>query len=252
VVRAERALHTAYAAVLGSWLTRVRSRVVQGSRVDPSALAATVPTFSTGVDNVVDIQVREIFERAFEAEAGFEPNANFHVERYLTTARNRMTNTPDSVYHMIRQEIADATAQGMPVEELALAVDKVLGNEGVETWANRGMVVARTETIAAYNAGTFAGMQSLAGQLGGEWEKGWLSTHDNKTRPTHQAADIETSGTGQRVPLGEPFIVGGFAGMYPGSPELPPQECIQCRCSLVLLRPGERPSLADRHMRKSS
>lgn len=55
----------------------------------------------------------------------------------------------------------------------------------------------------------------------------WVAHHDNRTRATHMAAD------GQTVKVGMTFRVGGFPLRYPGDPEGPIQEIINCRCVLV-------------------
>lgn len=70
------------------------------------------------------------------------------------------------------------------------------------------------------------------------------STEDNRTRPTHQAADL------QRVPLGTPFQVGGFELRFPGDPMGPPQEVIQCRCTSLLVEVGESIDLSNRQFKR--
>ena len=54
----------------------------------------------------------------------------------------------------------------------------------------------------------------------------WLSERDDRVRPTHITAD------GQRVPVDEPFLVGGYRMMYPTDNSLGagPEEIVNCRC----------------------
>ncbi len=61
----------------------------------------------------------------------------------------------------------------------------------------------------------------------GELDKEWVSVADNLVRPAHLAAD------GQKVPLSQPFIVGGQALMIPGDATLGASagNVINCRCS---------------------
>ena len=61
----------------------------------------------------------------------------------------------------------------------------------------------------------------------GAGRKRWVTRRDDRVRPTHAAAD------GQTVPVGEPFIVGGWALMFPGDPVAPLVETAGCRCVLI-------------------
>lgn len=54
--------------------------------------------------------------------------------------------------------------------------------------------------------------------------KTWIAILDNKTRPTHAAADF------QQVAINENFIVGGLQAKYPRDENLPAEESIGCRC----------------------
>lgn len=93
--------------------------------------------------------------------------------------------------------------------------------------------IARTETMKAANAGSF--------ELFKAWEvvelKEWLSTNDNRTRPTHIRAGAQyiEGGNPGPIPLDEPFIVGGQQMMYPldGSLGAHVKEIAQCRCSVA-------------------
>ena len=61
----------------------------------------------------------------------------------------------------------------------------------------------------------------------GAGRKRWVTRRDDRVRPTHAAAD------GQTVLVGEPFIVGGWALMFPGDPVAPLVETAGCRCVIT-------------------
>src|SRR5699024_7246093 len=69
--------------------------------------------------------------------------------------------------------------------------------------------------------------------LGIELHKVWVATLDPRTRPTHFAAD------GQRVPLDGEFQIGDSLLTFPGDPNGPAREVVNCRCALVMLEPGD-------------
>jgi len=77
--------------------------------------------------------------------------------------------------------------------------------------------IARTESVAAANAGSFEGMRQ-----GGVSRHEWLSSRDEWVRETHDTAD------GQTVSLGEPFQVGDGQLLYPGDPDGPAGETVNC------------------------
>lgn len=250
VVRAEQKLVAAFTAVIRSLAPRMAREVFSHGVVDPVAALQVKQSMLTALEPQVEVVLHEVMHDGFvdwSDESRWEPDALAQVYDYIAGARNRMVNTPDSVFSMIKREMAKAAREGASMDDFAAQIDKIFLAEGVSAWQNRALTVARTELIGAYNAGTFAGMVSEAKQVGGDWEKLWLSTEDQRVRPTHHAADFHLGSNPQRVNLFAPFIVGGFPLMFPGDPSGPPQEVINCRCVPLMVRPGEHPTMTNRH-----
>lgn len=249
MLKAESKLYTAFVALLERWAAKVKKLVFGGAVPDISAMAAAQPQFAQSVDTLVDVEIREIFDDAARdyVDDG-DPDALTRTTSYLNQARNRLVGIPDRVYAQVRGEVMKATTQGWSIDELSESIDKILAEADAQVWKNRARTIARTEAVGAYNAGRFAGFRSLAGALGGKWEKVWLETHDHRTRLTHQ--EREGGVGGARIPLGELFKVGLGLGMYPGDPMLPPEETINCRCSILLVREGETLDYANRQYRR--
>jgi hypothetical protein len=157
-----------------------------------------------------------------------------------------MVDVPDQVYGLVASQITQGSGLGESIPELAARVDQVLSATGTARWANRSTVVARTEAIGAANFGRYDSFQAMAEEFPDEqFELMWLATLDGKTRGTHQEAD------GQRVPQGDPFIVGGAMMRFPGDPFGPSEETIQCRCTTLMVRPGEAVDTTDRQFIES-
>jgi hypothetical protein len=241
MVKAERSLFRSYLGMLSKWIDGVRDRVVHGRVVDPPAVFAAAPAFRLALGDVIDVQVREIYQSAWHDVMLAAPLPPGRVESYLQVAKNRLVNVPDEVYTLITSEVAKAHHEGAAIGELAARIETVLSDNEVATWKNRALVVARTEAIGAYNAGTHAGFLSYAAQLGGEWEHGWLATHDERVRPTHLAADLGTPEPASACRWTSRSRWARPCWTHPGArgPVALPEEVIQCRCSQVLLRPGE-------------
>lgn len=251
MLRVERRIERAYARLYRTWLPQVKEAVTAGFGVfDPVGVYATRPAYDRVISELVDTELHEVYAEAFDRVAGASPDEDAadlrNVFAYLDGVKNRMSQTPDSVFTQITEKVRQGASEGWAPDELAAHIDGILSDSGTPNWPGRAMVVARTEAIGAYNAGTHAGFLAYAAQEGGQWEHSWLATHDDHTRPTHAR---RTGADGQRVPLGQPFIVGGFALAYPGDPAGPPQEVVQCRCSELLHRVGEELDYSDRHFR---
>jgi uncharacterized protein with gpF-like domain len=181
----------------------------------------------------------ETVSRSFD----LDPN----IVDYLQSARNRLRNFPNELYALIQRLVARGLDRGNSVQDVAEEIRKVLQATGNDTYRNRAITVARTETIGATNAGSFAAAQALADVTGDPApEKIWLATDDTRTRPTHNLAD------GQRVPLMQPFIVGGFPLQFPGDPSGPPGEVINCRCTILNVTRGEELDWTDRQYRQNA
>jgi len=84
----------------------------------------------------------------------------------------------------------------------------------------RAEMVARTEIMRASNASSH--------NLYRDWgvtQKEWFAALDDRTRPSHREAH------GQRVGIDDTFTVGGAKMQYPGDPNGPLDEFINCRCT---------------------
>ena len=94
----------------------------------------------------------------------------------------------------------------------------------------RAKMIARTEALRATHAGIHeAFMQAVDGGhlYADEIVREWDATRDSRTRPDHTAAH------GQKRGLNKPFLVGGSSMMYPGDPNAPARQVINCRCGVA-------------------
>lgn len=241
--KAERNIFQRVWDFLREWSARLTSAVFgRGRRVTPSGVYETEPWFRAAADDVL-VVIEGEWDEAHDDVTDTDPE-DYARREFTEGARNRLVRVPDSVYSLITREVFAADRDGLDTDELAEKIDAILATSGAQRWQNRARTIARTEATAAYNAGTLEGFKSLARSLGGSWEKAWLDCDDDRVRPTHRAAD------GQRVPLLGHFNVGGFPALHPGDFDLPARESVNCRCGMLLLRPGEAINYANRNFRE--
>jgi hypothetical protein len=152
------------------------------------------------------------------------------AEDFIAGAANRWDFVGGDVWENARTQLLDGFQQGESIPQLA---DRVRGAAGLSQ--RRATAVARTEVVAASNAGSFA----TAELSGLDMVKVWLATDDERTRPTHNTAD------GQRQPLKEPFLVGISSLAFPGDPGGAAEETHNCRCSITYEIPDEVAAVAQ-------
>ncbi len=247
VAASERDIRRQFWAELSGWLVETARAVLRGGqRPNPDAVWARVPAWRDSVDLVVRGSIRQAMGLAFRRLLPDEPwEQRVRVTSYLAEVRNRLVRVPDEVFDLVAHQMATGINLGEGIPELRDRVDGVLSTTRSERWPNRATVVARTEAVGSLNAGRTEAFRAAA-ELEPDivFERIWLSTDDHRTRSTHVEAD------GQRVPLAQPFLVGGFELAFPGDPSGPPQETIQCRCTSLLVEQGETVDMSNRQFRR--
>ena len=242
LVAAEQGVFQQYWAELTSWLVAVRRAVLSGGRLlppDPSAVWSKVPAWDQAAADVTYGSIRAVMQLAYDAifGPGYEFDSRPAVAAYLAEVFNRMVGTPGQVFDLIAETIAEGAGLGEGIPALTSRVEGLLDAHNLNLWNNRAVTVARTETIGALNAGRWDSFDAVNALLGADQPlvQRWLSTEDSRTRKTHRDADM----TGY-------FQVGNADLRFPGDPRGPAKEVINCRCTTLLVRPGEDIDLSNR------
>ncbi len=135
----------------------------------------------------------------------------------LECAEHALETTKGSLNKLLQQALED----GWSNDKLADAI--------VEKYENikkvRALRIARTETTGAVNKGI---VETL--KIEGVRYKVWVAIFHN-TRDTHKQAHFETHAN--PVPIGNNFIVGESPAEAPGDSSLPPEERVNCQCTVV-------------------
>lgn len=246
VAAAEQTIRAQVWSAMSEWIVAVRRDVLATIRPDPIAVYAHSPAWAASIKKVVNGPIKDAVGLAYRELFGEDHRFDQRpaVVEHLSLADNRLVRVPDEVHSVISSVIARGASEGSSIPEIAADVDEVLSTTATTRWSNRSTVIARTETLGALNAGRADAFVEVAEELDQPFEQVWLSTIDNRTRPTHRAADF------QRVPVGGLFKVGSAMLRRPGDPLGPGKEVIQCRCTMLLMEPGEQIDLTHRQMIK--
>jgi uncharacterized protein with gpF-like domain len=134
--------------------------------------------------------------------------------------QNKISGAGEKIHADLRKELGEAIAQGETMDEIKARIRKTFNDMS----ENRVEMIARTETTVAYETARDLTFR----EAGIEWTQ-WLTMADNGDRhPSY-------SGLHEQIrAIDEPFtIYGNLTLRFPGDPEGPAAEVINCRCIRV-------------------
>jgi hypothetical protein len=157
------------------------------------------------------------------------------VNQFLTI--ERIKGVTDEMRALIRaQVLSGIMMEKTPIDVMASITNIIgirdlrgyrqIGTTGISAKAER---IFRTETMAIQNAGAWQANEDAQKQFPDLTEI-WAATGDTRTRDTHLIAH------GQVKDDGDYFTVGGYKARFPGDPDLPPAERVNCRCNTLPYR----------------
>lgn len=142
------------------------------------------------------------------------------VQEATATTREAIS---DEIVEAIEEAVREGFSSAETIDDIADRIDEVYDF----AQKNRSKTIARTEVIGSANAGAKEGMKRT-----GVEEKQWLTARDGDVRDTHIGLDFEQGG--KAIPIDESFITSSGATLdYPGDPSGPPEEIINCRCTIL-------------------
>lgn len=156
-------------------------------------------------------------------------------QRMEDAARRKLEKVDASLYSGV-ELASDADRERLKERRRELYAQAHAEDEG--TWNNTARRIARTTSTDVLNDATLQRGVNAEQESGEAMVKVWLSSRDERVRLTHVDAH------GQTVPLADRFTVGEALMERPGDPLGPPEEVINCRCSLVVLTAAEREEIA--------
>lgn len=143
-------------------------------------------------------------------------------ERAIKYVGDKIDFISAEINETTKRKLQETLQEGVQNGEGIPELSKRIRNLFEDFSRKRATTIARTEVIAANNAGSLETYK-----LGGVERKEWITALDERTREWHAMAD------GQIVGVNESFIVGGEELMYPGDPAGSPENTINCRCTVA-------------------
>lgn len=190
-------------------------------------------------------QAAEEYATEFGLQFDLQPLSSYYwFEDYTLTFSDPIrATTLDAISQVLLQGQADGISVSKLQGQLKLLFEQwMTGDLTAEefAWFRERMpayrleLIVRTETMRAYNSGSF----NTAKQWGAEFKE-WIGTADDRIRDTHKEAWAMYSEGGDPgpIPMDRPFVVGGQNLMYPGDPSAHIRETANCRCTWAVYQP---------------
>ena len=126
------------------------------------------------------------------------------------------TSVDDTMKDVLRGQFVDALKAGESVTDMMTRIQTLA--DDMPEWKSRQ--IAQTEMISAINHGGMIGNK----ESGVVWGTQWIGALDDRIRDSHR----EMTENEEAAALDEPFSNGC---LYPGDPDGPPEESVNCRCT---------------------
>ncbi|MEE4384171.1 MAG: phage minor head protein [Pseudomonadales bacterium] len=143
------------------------------------------------------------------------------INRILAAIGGRSVLVAETTREQIRGVLSAGEAEGLSQEALARQIREGAPDlPGTGFWSPRvrSLVIARTEVHTASVLASNAAAQATGLVTAREW----ASAEDSRTRPDHSAADGQTTT--------DTYTVGGVSMRFPGDPNAPADQIVNCRC----------------------
>ncbi len=201
-------------------------RLVQGFTNEQRELVRQIIT-----DGIARGMNPRAIAREFKDSIGLTPGQQQAVRNFR---RALETSDPAVLQRALRDRRFDSTLRAALEGRTPLTqaqIDKMVGRYTERMLGYRAETIARTEALRAVHEGAreMYDQAIASGDLDrNNLSQEWQTAMDERVRHSHAPMH------GQVQPYGVPFVSGkGNSLRYPGDPDAPPEEVINCRCAVL-------------------
>lgn len=159
------------------------------------------------------------------------------VAKVLQQTGSQIVGIAETTQLNAMQIIRRSYEEGLSIPATAKAIQAGM----TEASSARAVTIARTELVGAVNGGSLAAVSIVGDAAGISYWKVWM-TAPGAQFPRHEDYD---GLDGQTVSLDDVFDVGGAQLQFPGDPDGPADEVINCRCALGYTETPEGGDIVD-------
>lgn len=191
-----------------------------------TALTVASQPLALAMDKVYEKAITDNIEEGYGSSVS-DQQAQAAVSEHMSTVNNYNSTTQQEVVNALVTAASIKDSDGGDVD---IAFKLMLAYSLVKTVFNklrskRKPLILDSAIIGPYNQGLYDSVSALPDR-GASLTKQWVSLKDERVRASHKALH------GDKVPVQNPFFVGGVAIRFPKDPLAPPAMTINCRCVL--------------------
>lgn len=150
------------------------------------------------------------------------------LETLKDLSTHRISGLSGAAFDKIRGELSLGILGQKTPHQVTQAIAGNLNSPGVfRTIAERAEIITGVEMGRAYSQATELGMQQAQSSLPALKKQWWHAGHPKQPRQNHLKLH------GQVQPVGQKFLLGSLAMMFPRDPAAPASEVIRCGCDHV-------------------
>ncbi len=154
------------------------------------------------------------------------------LDRLKSYSNDYLENLFGDAWYKVKGEINLGVLGQKTPQEVAAAIGKTIDSGRFKNISHRAETITQTEMGRVFSEATQERMRQAEEKVPG-MQKEWQHVgHPRVPRPTHVLAH------GQRVPVNEPFNIGGVKMMFPRDPAAPLDEIINCGCDHIPFHPA--------------
>jgi hypothetical protein len=182
--------------------------------------------------------------RAFRDSVGLTETQQAAVIRYRQLLEGTTADRTEALSRKLRDGRFDQTVKASVRKDVPLTtdqIDRMVGRYQSRYIKYRAEVIGRTEALRSVHEGVNEAYRQAieAGQIDAtDLVRTWDSSKDTRVRRTHRFLD------GQKRPWGGVWMTQNGVLRYPGDPQAPAVETVQCRCLLTTRIRGASPKAA--------
>lgn len=156
---------------------------------------------------------------------------------YATNYAYRIDNElSETTKEEIRKALREGYEMGLNADRMATYIRRKVGGQISRA---RAVIISRTETATAANLGKRTGAESWLKETGQQGYKQWIGREDARERG-RETDTMHWRLNNTILPIDEPFTFTDpegvtSRGMMPGDTNLPANQRINCRCTLVYM-----------------